>query len=204
MWSCDQREDNTLEHLLPEIFLNTMSGNVLETALRSVSEYHCDPGYLLYGNYCYHLESEDVKSWQDAEDHCSRQQGHLASIHSQEECHSACFVSAAHMVGQAWVGLNDIKSENQFVYTDGTPVTFTYWAPGEPNNHNGFSEDCVEMLYETGRWNDKSCSELNNYICKKPKAHYPAPSVQPTQYGCPQVGEAKCFKIFVSLKLKTL
>lgn len=26
------------------------------------------------------------------------------------------------MPGEAWVGLNDINVENQFVYTDGTPA----------------------------------------------------------------------------------
>lgn len=26
------------------------------------------------------------------------------------------------MPGEAWVGLNDISVENQFVYTDGTPA----------------------------------------------------------------------------------
>ena len=31
-------------------------------------------------------------------------------------------LSAAHMPGEAWVGLNDINIENQFVYTDGTPA----------------------------------------------------------------------------------
>lgn len=44
-------------------------------------------------------------------------------------------------------------------------------------------------MLQTGRWNDKSCTELNTYICKMPKAHYPLPSVRPTVYGCPQVGQ---------------
>lgn len=26
-----------------------------------------------------------TKSWQDAEDHCKSEQGHLASVHSEEE-----------------------------------------------------------------------------------------------------------------------
>lgn len=36
-----------------------------------------------------------------------------------------CFcldILIAHMPGAAWVGLNDINVENQFVYTDGTPA----------------------------------------------------------------------------------
>lgn len=52
---------------------------------RSVSDSHCDRGYLLYGNFCYKFESESVKTWQDAEAHCVSEQAHLASFHSEEE-----------------------------------------------------------------------------------------------------------------------
>lgn len=114
-----------------------------------------------------------------------------------------------------WTGLTDLIVPGMFAWSDGHMVTFTYWSPGEPDNHEGFNEDCVEMLHQvrgmeehqlvhcgemgsfmtlvssllqTGRWNGVSCSELNTYICKMPRAHYPAPSVQPTVYGCAQVG----------------
>lgn len=61
----------------------------------------------------------------------------------------------------------------------------------------------ISSLLQTGRWNDVSCAELNTYICKMPKAHYPAPSVKPTVYGCPQVGKKKHssninFSVFLS------
>lgn len=45
---------------------------------------HCDEGYLLFGDYCYHFETEMVKNWQDAENYCVAQNGHLVSIHDQE------------------------------------------------------------------------------------------------------------------------
>lgn len=35
-----------------------------------------------------------------------------------------------------------------FLWSDQHWVSFTYWAPGEPNNHAGFKEDCVEILHE--------------------------------------------------------
>ncbi len=47
-----------------------------------------------------------------------------------------------------WTGLNDLFIPGMFAWSDEHMVTFTYWAPGEPNNHNGFSEDCVEMLHQ--------------------------------------------------------
>lgn len=48
-------------------------------------ESHCDTGYLLYGDFCYYFETKMVKNWQDAEAHCTREQGHLASFHTEEE-----------------------------------------------------------------------------------------------------------------------
>lgn len=46
---------------------------------------HCDRGYLLYKDSCYHFETEAVKNWHDAEARCVGEQGHLASFHSEEE-----------------------------------------------------------------------------------------------------------------------
>lgn len=40
-------------------------------------------------------------------------------------CSQLTFITmfcAAHMPGEAWTGLNDINSENHFVYTDGSLV----------------------------------------------------------------------------------
>ena len=43
-----------------------------------------------------------------------------------------------------FIGLDDQKAEGTFSWIDSTPVTFTYWAPNEPNNHKG-QEDCTEV-----------------------------------------------------------
>uniref|UniRef100_A0A8C9Z1H0 C-type lectin domain-containing protein n=1 Tax=Sander lucioperca TaxID=283035 RepID=A0A8C9Z1H0_SANLU len=112
------------------------------------SDSHCDPGYLLYEDFCYHFESESVKNWQDAETHCSREQGHLASFHSEEQL--------THMPGEAWVGLNDINVENQWVYTDGSPAV---------------RDDAMNVLgmdhHEPGKLNDDFCTSTKEFICKK-------------------------------------
>lgn len=47
-----------------------------------------------------------------------------------------------------WTGLNDLGMQGFFTWSDQHWVSFTYWAPGEPNNHASVKEDCVEILHE--------------------------------------------------------
>ncbi|XP_023136670.3 macrophage mannose receptor 1 [Amphiprion ocellaris] len=140
----------------------------------SVPDSHCAQGWLLYGDHCYHFETEAVKNWQNAEAHCTSEQGHLVSFHSQEEL---SFITA-HMPGEAWVGLNDVNIENQFVWTDGTPSDLLLWAPGQPDNY--LNEDCVHLRgmthHEPGLLNDEQCSATKEYICKKAKGQGPPPN----------------------------
>ena len=35
----------------------------------------------------------------------------------------------------AWIGLHDKTSEGRFEWTDGSPVNYTMWRPGEPNDY---------------------------------------------------------------------
>jgi C-type mannose receptor len=64
--------------------------------------------------------------------------------------------------GNIWIGFNDITTETVFVWTDGSPVTYTNWNIGEPNNASG--ENCTEMINNPAgvtsyrRWNDLPCS----------------------------------------------
>merc|ERR1712190_303884 len=75
-----------------------------------------------------------------------------------------------------WIGLSDRENEGQWEWSDMSPVDYTNWYPGEPNDHkhdhNG--EDCG-MLYAselrtggTGKWNDVPCSRTYRPLCAKP------------------------------------
>ena len=85
--------------------------------------------------------------------------GHLTTIRSQAE-QTWVFNTLAGYGGVnrlLWIGLNDVATEGRFVWSSGAPVTFTNWAPGEPNNTLG-GEDFVTMYQpghaQAGRWND--------------------------------------------------
>ncbi|XP_035247102.1 macrophage mannose receptor 1 [Anguilla anguilla] len=152
------------------------------------------PDWYEFGDFCYKASS-DLKTWHNARMECKKLGADLVWILSLAE--QSWLQSYLYMAtSDVWTGLNDMAFQGFFSWADHHMVHFTYWAPGEPNNHAGFSEDCVEMLHQTGRWNDVPCTELNTYICKKPKAHYPAPSVPPTVYGCPEGWDAYTYACY--------
>jgi gliding motility-associated-like protein len=59
-----------------------------------------------------------------------------------------------------WIGFSDAVSEGSFVWYDGAPITYSNWAPGEPNDAGGV-EDCTQ-IYPDGGWNDLNCSGYNS------------------------------------------
>uniref|UniRef100_A0A3Q3B268 C-type lectin domain-containing protein n=1 Tax=Kryptolebias marmoratus TaxID=37003 RepID=A0A3Q3B268_KRYMA len=150
------------------------------TVVSLASDGHCDQGYLLYGNFCYHFEIEDVKNWRDAEARCVSEQGHLVSFQRQEELSFLTGeVKISHLPGEAWVGLNDIDNENHFVFTDGTTPGILPWGPNQPDNWQD-NEDCVQIRgmnhHEAGLLNDDFCTSTKEYICKNGNARAsPAP-----------------------------
>lgn len=59
-----------------------------------------------------------------------------------------------------FVGLTDVVTENTFVWVDGTPLGYTNWRTGEPNDGNGnFAEDCgIINGVRGGQWDDRPCA----------------------------------------------
>jgi len=83
----------------------------------------------------------------------------LVSVQSQAE--NDCIINSLTDMGQTgviWIGFNDETTEGSFVWYDQSPVVYTNWAPGEPNNAG--DEDCTQ-IYPDGMWNDLSSSTAN-------------------------------------------
>lgn len=78
-------------------------------------------------------------------------------LHNHIKMRSTLFWHLSFTVtSDTWIGLNDLKVQGFFTWSDEHMTTFTHWAPGEPNNHEGFNEDCVEM------WNTVSLTAMED------------------------------------------
>lgn len=93
----------------------------------------------------------------------------------------------AHGNGESWIAANDRTDERQWLSVvpgdanraNGSPVTFTLWQSGEPNNDakcDGLpvlgvclgqrsDEDCG-MLTADGSWNDADCGQRRGFVCE--------------------------------------
>ncbi|XP_054838741.1 mannose-binding protein-like [Eublepharis macularius] len=65
----------------------------------------------------------------------------------------------------AFLDITDTQTEGRFVYPNGSPVGYTNWKKGEPNNYNGV-EDCTIILHENAEWNDYNCNSKWLIICE--------------------------------------
>ncbi|KAF2983566.1 hypothetical protein EK904_005759 [Melospiza melodia maxima] len=84
-----------------------------------------------------------------------------------DEDHLFGFCPAARAVDELWIGLNDLKIQMYFEWSDGTPVTYTKWLPGEPTHEVTGQEDCVIMAGKDGYWADSVCDRKLGYICRR-------------------------------------
>ena len=62
----------------------------------------------------------------------------------------------------------DEEVEGTFVTSkDGTPITYTNFYPGQPDNYNGV-EDCIVMYKFNKKWKDLRCSFPQASVCEIP------------------------------------
>ena len=124
----------------------------------------CPDDWYRYENSCYKIY-EDRKTWIKARAFCLNVDAELISIHNNKE--ATLILEHLNVKSERilWIGLNDIKEENVFVWSDGSQTSFTKWNGNEPNNFNNF-EHCVEVSKDSGLWNDDSCYLQRGFICK--------------------------------------
>ncbi|XP_028395191.1 uncharacterized protein LOC114519267 isoform X2 [Dendronephthya gigantea] len=149
----------------------------------------CKKGWTLFQGMCYikgNDSSNEYLTWQDAEKNCRRLGGnncHLASVNSQEEQDFLSFLIKGSKSRDFWIGLNDLGTEAEYKWTDGSLYNYANWNSKEPNDFNR-QEDCVHLIPD-GKWNDHHCQLKLSFVCKTYNESY-KPPVKPTALPKPQ------------------
>uniref|UniRef100_A0A673IS05 C-type lectin domain-containing protein n=1 Tax=Sinocyclocheilus rhinocerous TaxID=307959 RepID=A0A673IS05_9TELE len=112
----------------------------------------CSEGWMEFMGSCY-IHFDERETWTSAEQHCQELNSHLVTqVHDYQ-----------------WIGLNDKDVQNQFRWTDGSPLV----RPPSSEILSKLSDDCVlrHLQYviistSDGQWNDVPCNYHLPFTCK--------------------------------------
>ncbi|XP_071591214.1 macrophage mannose receptor 1-like isoform X2 [Heliangelus exortis] len=141
----------------------------------------CPETWLLFKNKCYKIfgsREEERLTWHSARSACIELGGNLPSIHSE---HVQAFLTfhLKDVANEAWIGLNDISTENTYLWTDGSLFDYAKWAKKFPvidefirvdMKYITIQTDCVAMtkrsVDKAGYWENTDCEQKKSYICQ--------------------------------------
>lgn len=99
---------------------------------------------------------EGRMGWDTAKRKCESLGGRLAVVPNQV---TWAFLSTKIGNSMVWLGASDADAEGQWKWVDGTPLNFSAWTPGQPNNQE--NEDYLHTWKDgwndnqrDGRWGD--------------------------------------------------
>ncbi len=105
--------------------------------------------------------SRDCMTYPEAQIEATNRGGHLATIQSSEE---NAYIAKELKVGNAFIGLSDVLNEGQFVWEDGSELSYTNWYSKQPNNYN--NQDFVAIM-KSGYWNDMEKDASLSFVMEK-------------------------------------
>jgi len=107
------------------------------------------------------------RSWAGARLFCESHGYTLAIVESAAEDAYLYDAIAARGFSDTWIGHNDLLEEGRWVWLDGSPLVYSHWDEGEPNDGGG--EDCGLIMTRHGReseWDDRPCESERPHICE--------------------------------------
>lgn len=154
-------------------FPRATKGLFLATALLAASTGHAEPpkklnppigvpadAIFFHGKW-YKVQFA-VMSWTTAKDKCKAAGGQLAVI---PDAGTQAFLKKIAGSANVWLGASDARTEGRWVWVDGTPLQFSAWAEGQPDDLDG-RQHFLHMV--DGVWDDTVRDEkrVNAYICE--------------------------------------
>ncbi|XP_033731873.1 perlucin-like protein [Pecten maximus] len=134
----------------------------------------CPNGWETFDGSCYFV-SDFREDWPTASTACGLYHAHLAEVIDEAEENFLKQVISKYHAGHRsddnyWLGGSDMFVEGDWRWMNSDQrINYTNWYPGEPNNYQNHSEDCVVVYinnHQQYRWDDRKCTEKNNFICE--------------------------------------
>ncbi|XP_070563235.1 retinoschisin-like [Ptychodera flava] len=129
-------------------------------------EFHnCEPGWDYFNDKCYVSYKFPIYTYNEARKMCIAFGGTLAVVNNvEEDLYLKGYTEGKYNL---WLGANDIESEGEWKWEDGTSMTYSNWAEAQPDDYQT-GEDCLHIL-NTGsqQWNDVPCDIHRGYLCEK-------------------------------------
>ncbi|XP_071791768.1 alpha-N-acetylgalactosamine-specific lectin-like [Asterias amurensis] len=169
-------------------------------AVTFVSAQDCPPYWSISGDYCLQF-FKDPLTWQEAQGTCARfascSTGASASLlkiteQSMNDRLNIFLGLKSDPTSNVWIGLNDVQTEGQYMWADGTPSTqypYKNFAAGEPNGNsmNGQPADCFQRNGLTGTWSDEACAEAAPFVCQMVRRTPAVPATPPAAPPPPRI-----------------
>ncbi|CAM4616510.1 unnamed protein product, partial [Caretta caretta] len=133
---------------------NELTVEIIDSKADGVMSRKCPPGWSPQDKHCYLLTPVRNAIWESAERACrkclasSRSHGHLASVHSPKEM-SWLWKFANKQ--PFWIGLPEKGEKDQWVWSNGQPVTFHNFKEGKPSQNQTVQLRCV-LVQKKEKW----------------------------------------------------
>ncbi len=109
-----------------------------------------------YDNKDYLLTS-GLKTWSAAQAEAEALGGNLVAINDAAE---EAWLQEVFGQQGLWIGISDRAQEGSFTWASGEAVTYTNWAPGEPNDQQGNQDYGWMNFGATQQWDDNHASTI--------------------------------------------
>jgi len=134
----------------------------------------CPVNWRNFGDFCYlfNVHGALYKNWLNAEKACMsfNRSTELISINSEAEQEFVLRELKDMRISQVWLGLNDLKVEGRYEWSDKSPVTYKNWEAKEPaTGVVARLSDCtiIDGNTQNGTWSTSPCFFRRGYICKR-------------------------------------
>ncbi|XP_051258417.1 macrophage mannose receptor 1-like isoform X5 [Dicentrarchus labrax] len=110
------------------------------------------------------------KTWDEAQKYCREKHTDLATVYDMTDMKR--LRDSTEKQEAVWIGLrSNPETDNRTWHWSLPGVEFnnseTKWAGGEPDDHQGRTENCVRM--DRFKWKDVHCNKCNKFICYNEK-----------------------------------